>query len=129
MTRHEWTRTDVIVCVGMLVVFGIWFLGDVVVRRTATAHQAAGEVVWIGDASYENHRSGVGMQASSSQRVMQDGMRMQIDGRPKLLEHTGARGSFGRFSKGDRVRVDFREGGFLFWSHVHVSRIEKLAAE
>jgi hypothetical protein len=105
----------------------LWLAGKSLAKRGAESHEALGRVVWLGDASYDASVPGVGMRAGTKRHIAQAGVRVLLDGTPEPLEFISRGGSSLRqLTSGDRVRVAYREGGWLMWHEVSLTRIEKL---
>lgn len=109
--------------------FVLWFAGKELARSTAVTREAIGQVVWLGDASYDASTPGVGMRAGTNRHVAQDGVRVLVEGSSEPLEFTDRGSSLRQLAQGDRVRVAYREGGFMFWHQVSLLRIEKVGAQ
>mgnify|MGYP003444413398 CR=1 FL=1 len=106
----------------------MWLGGKHVASSSAAEQEGLGRVVWAGDASYDTGTPGVGMRAKTTRRVPQAGVHVLLDGRSEPLEFSERSGSrLQRLAAGDRVRISYREGGFLFWHELRLLRIEKLA--
>jgi hypothetical protein len=89
--------------------------------------QALGHVVWVGDASYDASTPAVGMRAGTKRRIVQIGVRVLFDGRSEPLEFVERGSRLQKLTAGDRVRVTYREGAWLFWHEASLVKIEKLA--
>ena len=108
--------------------FAVWGLGEFVAKQTARHEEASASVLWAGDDSYDSGSPGVGMHASSSHRVERDGVRLLIDGVPEPVQYsTGPGSGLRKLSAGERVRVQYRRGTFLFWDSVAVTKVSELA--
>ena len=105
----------------------VWELGRFAARHTAQRFEALASVVWLGDASYEQGAPGYNGHASASHRVWQDGVHLLLDGIPEPgVSTTGPNGGLRDLSVGDRVRVRYRRGTWLFWEELSVMQVSKL---
>ena len=107
--------------------YAVWAFGGFLAKRAAQPREGLGQVVWVGDDSYSSGSPGSGMHASASHRVERDGARVLLDGSSEPVEYTtGPNSALRRLAVGERVRVNYRQGTWLFWEALSVTAISKL---
>jgi len=111
----------------MIAAWAILELGRYGARRAAQRYESLATVLWLGDASYDHGAPAYNGHASATHHVWQDGVHLQIDGlaEPATYE-AGATGGLRNLSVGERVRVRYRRGAFLFWQEMRVLGVSKL---
>ena len=112
-------------------VVGAWAVytyGFFAAQDAAQPFETLGTVTWVGDASSDRGASSYNGHASASHHVWEDGVHLQLDGITEPVVYTaGPTRGLRRLMVGERVRVKYRHGTWLFWEEMSVSDVAKLA--
>jgi hypothetical protein len=107
----------------------VYFLGDYVAERAAQPFEGLATIVWVGDGS-TSRSSGTGHRggANGEIRIWQDGARVLVDGFSEPLMYRANPNSLTSWlHAGDRVRVKYNRGTFLFWESMYIANISMLS--
>jgi hypothetical protein len=108
----------------------VYFLGDVAASRAAQKFEGLATIVWVGDGSTtrsvgNGHRGG----ATSEIRIWQDGALVRVDGFSEPIMYRANPNTLTSWlHAGDRVRVKYTRGTFLFWESMDVRNVMTLNA-
>ena len=114
--------------VALLAIAGAWllhFLGDQAARRAAQPFEGFATIVWVGDGSTTRSvNTGRKGSATGEIRTWQDGALVQVDGVSEPIMYRANPNTLTSWlHAGDRVRVKYRRGSFLFWQSMDVSKV------
>lgn len=109
-------------------IMGAWlvnFLGEQAARSAAASFEGLATIVWVGDAS-SIRDLGTAYKGGAHARVRtwQDGAQVLIDGLSEPVMHRGNPNTLTTWlHAGDRVRVKYKRGTFLFWENVDIIKL------
>ena len=105
--------------------WALYALGDYAAARAAQPFEGSATIVWVGDGSTARN---VGARriggATARVNVLQDGALVLIDGVSEPLMYRANLGTLRSWlHAGDRVRVKYTHGTFLFWQSIDVRNV------
>jgi hypothetical protein len=117
----------------LFAIIGAWlvhFLGNHAAWRAAQPFEALATITWVGDGS-TIRRVGTAYKGGATGRIRdwEDGALVLVDGFSDPIMYRAKPSSLTSWlHAGDRVRVKYKRGDFLFWESMHVSNVTTLTA-
>jgi hypothetical protein len=106
----------------------LYYLGHQAAWRASQPFEGLATIVWVGDGSTSRsvgtgHKGG----ANGEIRVWLDGARVLVDGFSDPLTYQANPNTLTSWlHAGDRVRVTFKRGTFLFWESMYITNVMQL---